>query len=345
MEVQMKMFLNSGIKSFFCAAVLLCAGTEVKAEVIQIKLGDFQATTHIVSKEGTVKWMQEVEKRTNGKVKFQHFPSEQAAKSKSLLDAVKKDILDVALIGPLYHSDQLPLNSIIGLPGFFSSAIQGTVALQSLIANGPIGDEFKANGVIPLMAFVLPPYNILLKDKKIGKLSDWKGLNIRSAGSTQAMTARSLGAAGVSIPGPETYSALERGRVNGVFFPLSSVPSYNLQEVSGAISTNGFFGGYSFTLVMKDELFKSLPADVQKVMLEVGEEVGVHVAKAQDDSISDLTAQWAAKGVDIYQFTPEEKAELNQAISGVKDDWVERVSKQTPEAVNVLAAYEKLIAQ
>ena len=341
----MKKIFSGRLMSALCITAFTLLSAQVQAETIEIRLGDFQSTTHIVSKEGTVKWMKTVEERSGGKVKFKHFPSQQAAKSKALLDAVKKGIIDAALIGPLYHSDQLPLNSIVGLPGFFSSAEQGSQALQKLVADGPLRDEFVANGVVPIMPFVLPPYNVLLKDKKIGKLEDWKGMNIRTAGSTQAMTARALGGAGVSVPGPETYSALERGRVNGVFFPLSSVPAYNLQEVSKAISTNGFFGGYSFTLILKKDVYNKLSPDVQKIMMDAGREIGIHVAKAQDESIAGLTAEWQKKGVDIFQFSADEQAQLREAIAGVKQDWVDRVGKKNPKAADVLSAYEAALAQ
>lgn len=340
----MKSFFKGRVTSALYIAAFSLLATQAHAEAVEIKLGDFQSTTHIVSKEGTVKWMKTVEERTGGKVTFKHFPSQQAAKSKGLLDAVKKGIIDAALIGPLYHSDRLPLNSIVGLPGFFSSAEEGSEALQKMVANGPLREEFIAEGVVPIMPFVLPPYNVLLKDSKIGKLDEWKGMNIRTAGSTQAMTARALGGAGVSIPGPETYSALERGRVNGVFFPLSSVPAYNLQEVSSAISTNGFFGGYSFTLVLKKDIYDKLSADVQKIMMDAGREIGIHVAKAQDNSITDLTSQWAKNGVDIFKFTADEQAQLRAAIEDVKKDWVERVGKKNPNASSVLSSYEAAVS-
>ncbi|WP_417783956.1 TRAP transporter substrate-binding protein DctP [Terasakiella pusilla] len=340
----MKSFFKGYLKSALYTAVFSLACTQANAEAVEIKLGDFQSTTHIVSKEGTVKWMKTVEERTGGQVTFKHFPSQQASKSKGLLDAVKKGIIDAALIGPLYHSDRLPLNSVIGLPGFFSSAQEGSQALQEMVAEGPLHDEFVAEGVMPIMPFVLPPYNILLKDAKVGKLEEWKGMNIRTAGSTQAMTARALGGAGVSIPGPETYSALERGRVSGVFFPLSSVPAYNLQEVSSSISTNGFFGGYSFTLILKKDIFDKLSPEVQKIMLDAGREIGIHVAKAQDESIAGLTAEWAKNGVEMFQFSAEEQAQLRAAITDVKKDWVERVGKQNPKASSVLSSYEAVIS-
>ncbi|MBL4647116.1 MAG: hypothetical protein JKY99_11745, partial [Rhizobiales bacterium] len=140
-----------------------------------IRLGDFQSTSHIVSVEGTTKWMAAVEKVTNGALSFEHFPSQQAAKSKAQLDAVNNGILDAALIGALYHSDVLPLNSVVGLPGFSGSAVAGTKAIQQMLKEGPLRDEILAAGVTPIFGFLLPPYQVLAK-KRLGMPTDWDAL-------------------------------------------------------------------------------------------------------------------------------------------------------------------------
>ena len=100
------------------AGLLLALGSGTAlAQTIELKVGDFQSLQHVQSKEGTQWFMREVEKRTNGKVKFVHFPAEQAAKARGLLDAAKSGVIDIALAGNLYTPDRLPLNSIVGLPG------------------------------------------------------------------------------------------------------------------------------------------------------------------------------------------------------------------------------------
>jgi len=48
-----------------------------------LRLGDFQATGHIISVEGTTRWMAAVQEATNGEGKFEHCPAQQAAKSKA----------------------------------------------------------------------------------------------------------------------------------------------------------------------------------------------------------------------------------------------------------------------
>ncbi|MDD7973280.1 TRAP transporter substrate-binding protein DctP [Roseinatronobacter alkalisoli] len=335
----MKLFTTTRTLALMTASVAALA--TVPADAQQLRLGDFQSTTHIVSKEGTTRWIAAVEEATEGAVTFQHFPSEQAARASALMDAVENGILDVALVGTIYHGETLPMNSIVGLPGFYGSAVEGTKAIQAMLAEGPLRDEILETGVVPLFGFVLPPYQVLAQ-KRLGMPDDWRNLNIRTAGSTQAMTARSLGSVGVSIPGPEVYTAVERGRLDGILFPLASVAAYNLQEVVTHISQNGSFGGYSFVMVARKEMFENLPEDVQLAMIEQGNEVALHVARAQDDSIAGFLADWAAQGVDIYSLSDNELEALSDAMTEVAEDWFNRIGRGSDTAREVLERYRDL---
>ncbi|WP_417280829.1 TRAP transporter substrate-binding protein DctP [Celeribacter sp.] len=328
-------------KAFAAFASVMALGA-FAAQAETLSLGDFQSTSHIVSVEGTVKWMAAVEEATGGEIAFNHFPSQQAAKSKAQLDAVKSGILDAALLGASYHAETLPLNSIVGLPGYYGSAVQGTKALQAMLKEGPLREEVLAAGVTPIFGFTLPPYQVLAKER-LGLPADWDALDVRTSGATQAMTARDLGAVGISIPGPEVYTAVERGRLDAVLFPLASVPGYKLNEVVSHISTNGSFGGYSFIMVVRSDLFDALDAETQEAMITLGNETAIHVAQAQDDSVEDLIAQWKAEGIDTYSFTEAELAGLKEAMGPVTDDWVTRMGGE--KAQSVLATYRALTSQ
>jgi len=327
------------LMAVLAGALALGFGT-VQADTL--RLGDFQSTRHIVSVEGTTKWMAAVEKATGGAISFDHFPSQQAAKSKAQLDAVNNGILDAALLGASYHADALPLNSVVGLPGFYGSAEQGTVALQKMLAQGPLREEVLASGVTPIFGFVLPPYQVLASSR-LGMPTDWDALDVRTSGSTQAMTARALGAVGISIPGPEVYTAVERGRLDAVLFPLASVPGYKLNEVVSHISTNGSFGGYSFIMVVRSDLFDSLSADVQAEMVRLGGEAAMHVAQAQDQSVSGLITEWKSQGIDTYEFSADELDTVTSALSTVSADWAKRINNK--QAETVLSTYRKLVSE
>lgn len=317
----------------FAAALTaaIALGTSgVQAETL--RLGDFQSTSHIVSVEGTTKWMAAVEEATGGEITFEHFPSQQAAKSKAQLDAVNNGILDAALLGTPYHADVLPLNSVVALPGYYGSAVEGTEALQSMLAEGPLREEILATGVTPIFGFVLPPYQVLAKTR-LGAPAEWDAQDIRTSGSTQAMTARALGGVGISIPGPEVYTAVERGRLDAVLFPLASVPGYKLNEVVSHISTNGSFGGYSFVMVVRSALFDSFDAETQETLVKLGSETAMHVAGAQDESVAGLIDAWKAEGIDTYTFTDEELAAISEQLTAVSADWVERIGNDNAQAV------------
>ncbi|WP_253913117.1 TRAP transporter substrate-binding protein DctP [Pseudoruegeria sp. HB172150] len=320
------------------AALIGLAGT-VSAESLSI--GDWQSPTHIVSVEGTTHWMKAVEEATGGEITFEHFPAEQAAKANALLDAVKNGILDAALIGPSYHSELMPLNSVIGLPGLYGSATEGTEALQAMFEDGPLRDEFTAQGVVPIFAFVLPPYQVLAK-ARLGAPADWEGLDIRTSGATQGLTARSLGAVGISLPGPEIYTAVERGRLDGILFPLASVPAYKLNEVVSHISTNGAFGGYSFVVVVSQSVWDGLSDEAKTAMIDAGKEAAMNVAKAQDDSIGTLLEEWKAAGVDTYELTDEELSAVNTALEEVSADWLARIGGGSDAAQTVLDGFKPM---
>ena len=311
------------------------------AQTLELKLGDFQSTTHIQSKEGTQVFMREVEKRSGGRIKFTHFPNEQAAKAKGLMDAAKSGVIDVAMTGALYNSERLPLTSVVGLPGFGETAVAATKAFHPLVTKGILSEEYLAEGVIPIYGYLLTPYQILLKSKPVADPKDWTGMKVRTGGTTQALTVRAFGANGVSLPGPEVYTAVERGTVDGVLFPLPSVPGYNLQEVVKFVSTNGSFGNFGQVAMMNKAAFDKLPEDLRKILIEAGEHAAMNVAKAQDDSTAELLKEWKAKGITLIDFTPAQLKAYSDAMAPVTDEWIQRIGKSHPKAKEVVEAFRK----
>lgn len=106
------------------------------------------------------------------------------------------------------------------------------------------------------------------------------------------------------------------------------------------ISTNGSFGGYSFVMVVRTDLFDSLAPDVQAAMLDLGQESARHVAQAQDDAVAGLVDEWKAEGIDLYSFSPEELSAVTDALGPVTEDWVQRLGSD--QAMLVLETYRKL---
>jgi len=123
-------------------------------------------------------------------------------------------------------------------------------------------------------------------------------------------------------------------------FPLASVPGYKLNEVVSHISTNGSFGGYSFVMVLRTDLFDGLSEEIQANLISLGDEIALHVAQAQDASVAGLIEEWTSQGIDTYEFSKDELAALTNALGAVSDDWVERINDD--KATSVLESYRAL---
>ena len=61
-------------------------------------------------------WLDEVEKRSGGRINFERYPGESLAKAAEQLDALESGMADVSLFVTTYTPGKIPLNTITALP-------------------------------------------------------------------------------------------------------------------------------------------------------------------------------------------------------------------------------------
>lgn len=103
-------------------------------------------------------------------------------------------------------------------------------------------------------------------NKKVEKLEDFKGLKIRVM-PLYIPFMKALGAAPVTIPPPEIYTAMERGVVDGFMWPNVGVISWGLQEVTKYVIRPGVFQMEPATLISMKK-WETIPSDLQDILLE-----------------------------------------------------------------------------
>src|SRR5438034_10448969 len=67
--------------------------------------------------------------------------------------------------------------------------------------------------------------------RPVRSIADVQGLKIRTGGGVAEQVAKALGASAFVKPAPESYELLSSGVADGVFFPLESIISFNLDTV------------------------------------------------------------------------------------------------------------------
>ena len=69
-------------------------------EAIMLKIADTYPTGHPFSKAGAAVFMEEVEKASQGRIHFNHFPSGQMGKAQDLPNLTRSGVVDIASVAP-----------------------------------------------------------------------------------------------------------------------------------------------------------------------------------------------------------------------------------------------------
>jgi len=325
------------------ASLVTCGGAW--AQTIELKFADQVPVGHVASKEGNQIFMKMVEAAAKGRVKFSHFPQQQLAKPEGMLDAVRNRIADIALVGVVYVSDRMPLTGAIELPGTFDSVVKGHAALEKLVRN-ELMPHFLGMNVRPLWAMTTAPFQLVMKrPAPVTGAADLAGVKLRTAGATAQLVAKALGATPVTIATPELYQSLERGIVDGAIFTLSVVKSWKLDEVAQSFTTNAELGSVAFVVLINENVWKTIPADIQAIMTDAGLKTGAHLARAIQVTEDSEIARLKAAGKTVYELSPAARAELGQKLASVQGTWLAQMRQRNLPGEQILEAYKRYLKE
>jgi TRAP-type transport system periplasmic protein len=170
-------------------------------------------------------------------------------------------------------------------------------------------------------------------------LDDFKGKVIRSAGGTMNLTIEALGAAPAEVVVADLYVSMERGVVDATISGANSVKPYNVQELMKSMSVNGAFGTFTNVFAINGDKWESMPEETRSAMTDCGTKTETFMAETMDSEADQLIAEFKSLGVDVYKFSPEEVAALNEKLASVHDDWVKRLEDRGLPAQEVLDRY------
>lgn len=315
------------------------------AEEIVLKVADSFPTSHNLSLDGAVYWMERVKELTDGKVKFEYYPSEQLGKEKDLINTVKNKVSDVAYVGIGYIPDKMPLSGVGELPGAAGSSAEASEAYWQVVQEVLLEEEFLKHGIRPMFAIIMPPYHVMTTDKPITTIEDFKGVKVRSGGSAQSIALQELGAAPVAMPAAEIYTALERNTIDGTIFPTTSIKPYQIETLLKYVTENSNFGGFAVTYCINEEVWQSLPADIQEALATAGEETIKHLSSTLDELVAIDREEMIKKGIEYINMDEESLEKFNQTIELVWDQWAEELDGRNLPGTMVKEAFKEALSK
>jgi len=314
------------------------------AEPVRLRVADSFPKGHYLVKLILEPWMEQVSKRTNNAVVFEHYPAQQLGKAADMLKLTQTGVAEIGYVAPGYTSDKMPVSEVAMLPGAFEHSCQGTLAYWKLARNGVIAEQdYTANNIRLLLMVSLPQYRIFTVKQPVKEVADVVGLKLRSTGGAQDLTLRAIGSVPVRMAAPDAYESLSRGTMDGLLFPLESVVAYGADKLV-KYSTDGLgFGSFIVAYSISDSAWKKLTPEVQKAMIDVAEEIipsaCQQVQKADDETKKSLEAK-----VRFETLQPEVNAKFKDLMKGVAKAWSEGLDARGKRGSDALKEFDAAVA-
>ncbi len=273
-------------------------------------------------------WCKEVEKRTNGKVKVTQFYGGTLTPPAQTYAGVIKGIADIGVSFASYTKGRFPLSEVIDLPLGYKNGYVATKMANEFY------DKFKPEEFdeVKVLFFSTSPPHMVFAKKAVNNLEDLKGLKIRSTG-TSALVVQALGGAPVAMPMGEAYDSLSKGVVQGIVCPYEPMKGWKLAEVVSHCTEYGSAYVNAMFVVMNKGKWNSLPADVQKVMVEINKEWIEKQGKLWDEANAEGKEFFIQKGGKIVILSNEENKLWAEKTRPILDGYVtEMKSKGRPAA-------------
>jgi tripartite ATP-independent transporter DctP family solute receptor len=247
------------------------------AKKFVFKLGHTASPDHHYQ-VGSLKFAELVAKKTKGNVEIKVFPADQLGKQRQLVEGAQLGTVDMVLTSDVLLSGFEPLVGALNLPFLFKD-----MEHVSRVLEGPAGkklDAALAKKNLVVIAWWENGFRHITNSRKpINVPEDLKGLKIRvPEGNVFVETFNSYGASATPMSFGELYSALQLKTVDGQENPTTHVLTQKYYEVQKYLSITNHIH-VAEPLLMSAKIYKTLPAEYQKALMEAGKEVAVWMMK------------------------------------------------------------------
>jgi TRAP-type C4-dicarboxylate transport system substrate-binding protein len=332
----------AGVLALACGAAALSTAP-ASSETVTLRMHTFVPPVSS-SYKSLAAWIDRVEKASNGQLKIQLFGAMQlGGKAPDLYDQAKNGVVDIAWMLPGYKAGLFPAISVFELPFMAGPAPVVSPAVDDYARS--VGAK-EWSEIHPIVFHSAGASVLHLKDARVTKMEDFKGLKIRtpSRESTGALSA--MGAVPVPVPGVATMAEIMiRGVVNGVITPWGIARAIKVVDASTFHAEMNMHGPTLAMMMNKNSYAKLSPA-LKKV---IDEHSGAKIAQwlgerwLRDDQ-SGLDRAKELKH-EIVVIPDQEQARWRKASQPVFDEWIKEMNAKGQDGAKLVAEAERLIAK
>jgi tripartite ATP-independent transporter DctP family solute receptor len=265
LKVSRRSLLKSAVGVVAAGSLLKSPAVLAQAAPLKLKFGNDLPATHSVNvrlKEA----IGAIDAETKGQLAISLFPNNQLGSDTDMMTQLRSGALELATMPGTVLSTLIPTASLTGVGFAFTSYDKVWAAMD-----GEVGKFIRGNiekvGLVPFEAMWDNGFRqITSSTRPINTPDDLKNFKIRvPVVPLWVAMFSAFGAAPVSIPLNEAYSALQTKIADGQENPLALIESAKFYEVQKYCSlTNHAWDG--FWLLSSGRIWKTVPQDMQQVM-------------------------------------------------------------------------------
>ena len=323
-----------------CIAAALLAGCSGAGDEVRLSYSIFFPPTHAQTL-AAADWAEEIQARTEGKVRIVIFAGETLTRSTRIYDGVVNGVSDLGMSAIAYTRGRFPLLEGLDLPlGYPSGRSATRVANAILRKYNP--QEIKDVEVIYMHAHGPA---IIASKKSISSMADLRGMKVRGTGLS-ARIISSFGAVPVSMAQGETYEALQRGVVEATLCPIETLKGWRQAEVIDYVLYTAATG-YTTTMyaIMNKDRWNGFTDEVKNIFRAVNdqwiEKQGM-AWDAADDEAKDLLREL---GKPVDTLAPAEEEAFVKAISPILEEWASSLEARGLPGNAVLTDLRRLVKE
>jgi len=269
------------------------------------------------------RWKEEVEKRTNGRVRIRTYPGGTLLGAKAIYDGVADGTAAIGNFAMSYQPGRFPVSEAADLPHFFPDSKTASHRLAALLKQESPA-EFAE--VKLLTAFTCPP-GVIMSSAPIADVTSLNNATLRSSG-TSLEALKLLGAAPVAMPQSDVPDAIHKGVISGIVSSGEVMKDMNYAAYCKYV-VEARLPVISFAVVMNRKKWDSLPDDVKQVLddlyFEQADWTGAYVDKHVEDAL-----EWskATHGVVVTRVDDAQLAAVQARLAPMMEAYVQRVAQK-----------------
>jgi len=282
------------------------------------------------------RFIAEIEKRTNGRIKGKLFPAGQLGSIPRQIEGVQLGTQEGFITPPGFLQGVNEAFTVTDAPGMFDDLDHAFRA----ISDPSFRDRWHALGahanVIGVSAYA-SAFNSIASREPFRKISDMAGKKIRVlASKTEIEMAKRLGFAGIPMSYNEVLPAIQQGTLDGALSAHTVMATSKFASVTKYVT----YMAASFipsVLYMHKTWLDKLPQADREVVLAVGRELERPMTNEAIKFAEEAWKIWRADGAEIIQLSAADRADMVKKLAPIGDE-ILGTNPKTKELYEILKA-------